>query len=409
MSAATGGLRHNRDFRLLWVGQVLSTLGSNMSGIAFPLVVLGTTGSPAKAGLLALVSNAPFVLLQLPAGVYVDRWNRRTIMIGADIGRALALATLTAALWFGHTQFALLLVVAAVEGSLAVVFRLAEGAALRAVIGEESQLSEALALNQARSYGASLAGRPLGGLLFGIRIALPFLLDAVSYAASLLTVAALKTPLPAPPHVAPRHVVRGLREGFSVAWNNRFLRSVTMLTTGSDFVINAMFLVVVVAATSHGAPAVQVGVMFAISGLGGMLGALAAPWFARRVRSLRLVAAGAVWLAIPFVALTATTTNPILLGVLLGLALSIWPLYHAVVVARWMTQVPEALMGRVQGAVAVFGWAPVPLAPFVAGLLLEWTGVPRTVLILTGVLVVVAVAITMNDAIRDESRARTAG
>jgi predicted MFS family arabinose efflux permease len=91
-----------------------------------------------------------------------------------------------------------------------------------------------------------------------------------------------------------------------------------MLTTGSDFVI-----VVIVAATRHGSPPAQIGVMFAIAGAGGILGALAVPWLSRRIRSLRLVAAGAVWVAVPFVTLIAMTTNPYLLGVRLGLTLSV--------------------------------------------------------------------------------------
>jgi MFS family permease len=225
MKTAAGALRANRDFRLLWVGQALSTLGGNMSGVAFPLLVLATTGSPAKAGLLGLVSNAPFVLVQLPAGVYVDRWNRRAVMLCADSGRALALAVLAVALLAGHAPFALLVAVAGVEGSLGVAFRLAEGAALRAVVPNKSQLSEAIALNQARHHGASLAGEPLGGLLFGLTTALPFAADALSYDASLLTVAAIRTPLPAPARPAHRDVGRELREGLSVAWANRFLRT----------------------------------------------------------------------------------------------------------------------------------------------------------------------------------------
>ena len=185
-------------------------------------------------------------------------------MLCADSGRALALAVLAVALIAGHAPFALLLAVAAVEGSLSVAFRLAEGAALRAVVPHESQLSEGIALNQARHYGASLAGEPLGGLLFGLRTAVPFAADTLSYAASLLTVAAIRTPLPAPVRPADRHVGRELRERLSVAWGNSFLRNSTMLTTGSDFVINALFLIVIVAATSHGSPPAQIGVMFAI-------------------------------------------------------------------------------------------------------------------------------------------------
>ena len=87
-----------------------------------------------------------------------------------------------------------------------------------------------------------------------------------------------------------------------------------------------------------------------------------------------LVIAGVVWVGVPPVVLVATTANPFLLGLLLASSLSVWPLYNAVVVSRWMAQVPDRLMGRVQSAVALIGWAPVPLAPLVGGLLIERTG-----------------------------------
>ena len=402
-------LRANRDFRLLWIGQSLSGLGGHLSGVAFPLLVLATTGSPAKAGLVGLAANAPYVLLQLPAGAYVDRWNRRAVMLAADVGRAVALGSIAVAvaldrLTFGHT-----LVVAAVEGSLFVLFGLAEGAALRQVVPDPAQLADAVALNQARGYGTSLAGQPLGGLLYGVRVLLPFAADAVSYVASLVTIAAIRTPLPAPPRVARRHLGREIREGLNAAWSNRFLRATALLSTGSDFVINGLFLVLIVIVTEHGSSGTEVGVMLALGGAGGMSGALAAPVLARRVRSFRLVVAGVVWSGVPLVALVATTTNPILLGLLLGLLLSAWPLYNAVVVSHWMRQVPDALMGRVQAAVALIGWAPVPLSPLLCGLLVEWVGATWTVLGLAGLMLTVATAATLNHTVRNEpSRLPTA-
>jgi MFS family permease len=384
----------NRDFRLLWIGQSLSGLGAQVSSVAYPLLVLATTGSAAKAGLVALVSNAPFVLLQLPAGAYVDRWNRRAVMLAADLGRALALGSIALALSLGRLTFAQLLIVAAVEGSLFVLFRLAEGAALRQVVSSE-RLPDAIALNQARGYGASLAGQPLGGWLYGVGALLPFAADAVSYLASLVTVAAIRTPLPAPPATAKRHLGREIASGLRAAWRNRFLRTTALLSTGSDFVINGLFLVFVVIAVQHGSSATGVGVMLALGGAGGLLGALAAPALSRRIRSVRLVVAGSVWSGVPLVALAAFTAQPILLGVLLGLVLCVWPLYNAVVVARWMAEVPDELMGRVQAGVALIGWAPVPLAPWIGGLMIERIGGTRTVLSFAALMLVIALAATV--------------
>lgn len=398
-------LRANRDFRLLWIGQSISSLGGHVSGVAFPLLALTTTGSPTKTGLVGLAVNAPFVLLQLPAGAYVDRWNRRAVMLVADLGRALALGSLAVALITDHLTFGHIVAVAALDGSFFVAFRLAEAAALRAVVPDETQLSQAIALNQARSYGTGLAGAPLGGLLFGVRAALPFAFDTVSYVASLATITAIRTPLPAPAPSAPRHLGREIREGVATAWSHAFLRTTSLLTAGSDFVINGLFLIILVIASRHGASPAQIGVMFAIGGAGGMLGALSASALARHVRSLRLVVTSVVWVAVPLTALMAATANPLILGVLLGLILSVWPLYNAVIVARWMTQIPDRLMGRVQGAVALLGWAPVPLAPLLGGILIERVGEPATVLTFAAIMLAVAIMATTSRRVRSESTA----
>ena len=89
-------LRRNRDFILLWSGQVVSTLGSEVSGLAFPLLVLSLTGSPAQAGIVGFARGLPYLLVYLPAGALVDRWNRKHVMLAADAGRALAIGSVAA-------------------------------------------------------------------------------------------------------------------------------------------------------------------------------------------------------------------------------------------------------------------------------------------------------------------------
>src|SRR5712692_434042 len=91
-------LRRNRDFNLLWSGQVISDLGGRISGIAFPLLVLATTGSPAKAGIVAAAGSLPLLVLTIPAGALVDRWNRKWVMIVTDSARCLALTSIVVAL-----------------------------------------------------------------------------------------------------------------------------------------------------------------------------------------------------------------------------------------------------------------------------------------------------------------------
>ena len=121
----------------------------------------------------------PFLLLFLPAGALVERWNRKWVMLISDGGRALALASIAVALALGRLTLVQIALVAFVEGALFVFFQLAETAALPNLV-PQPQLATAVAQNQARDQGADLAGQPLGGLLFGVSQLLPFAVDATS-------------------------------------------------------------------------------------------------------------------------------------------------------------------------------------------------------------------------------------
>lgn len=395
-------LRLNRDFRFLWTGQTVSVLGGNISSVAYPLMALALTHSAIDAGLVALANTAPFPLLQLPAGIYVDRWNRRAVLLVSDSGRALVLGSVALLIFMGHLALVELIIAALVEGSLFVPFRLAEMASLRRIVSTD-QLPDAIALNQGQTYGTSVAGTPLGGLLYALRPAIPFLADAVSYVASLLTVAAIRTPLRAPFHEGERQLLPELVEGLKWTWNHPFVRSTALLSTGSDFVINGLFLLLVVLVRERGASSTLIGGMLGLGATGGVVGSLAAPFLRRFVHSLRAMVVGILWIDAALVGMLVLTSNPIFLGILLGLILSLWPLYNAVVQGRWLADVPDALLGRVNSAVALLGWAPVPLAPLAAGVLLQLTGRVVTILCFAGLMLCVAVAATLNRNVRKAS------
>lgn len=396
-------LRHNRDFRLLWIGQALSALGSTMSSVALPLLVLLATGSPVKAGIVALAGSLPFVLLQLPAGAYVDRLNRRTVMLTCDTGRAIAAGSVAAALVMGELHFTHLVIVAAIDATLAVPFQLAESAALRRIVNDERQLSTAIALNQARTYSTELAGQPLGGLLFGIRNFLPFVAEAIAYVGSLITVLALRTPLPAPERTQAPHLLREMKEGFIWFWRRPFLRWTALFVSASDFVINGLFLLLVVIAQRNGTSEVEIGIMLALGGAGGVLGSIVAPLVQKRVKSMRLIVAGVAWLGAPMVAALALTSNYLSMGVLLGLTLSVWPVWNAVIMARWLVLIPDELMGRVQSAALLVVGAPVPIAGLTAAFLYESIGAAGTLLVFAGIMLAVAISATFNKSVRDAS------
>ena len=98
-------LRRNRDFQLLWGGQAVSLLGSQTSKIAYPLLVLAMTGSPAKAGIAGFAAMLGYLLFPLPAGGLVDRHDRKRIMIGCDAIRLLAVGSIAVAGWAAHITY----------------------------------------------------------------------------------------------------------------------------------------------------------------------------------------------------------------------------------------------------------------------------------------------------------------
>jgi MFS family permease len=134
---------------LLQAGQLLSTAGTQVSAIAYPLLILALTGSAAKAGVAAFARTLPMALLALPAGVAADRWNRKRLLIVADVVRAVALASLAVAVLTDWIAFWAILVVAFVEGVGAALFSAAHAGALRAVVPTR-QLPAAVAAQTGR-------------------------------------------------------------------------------------------------------------------------------------------------------------------------------------------------------------------------------------------------------------------
>ena len=279
-------LRQNRDFITLWIGQAVSHLGISISSFAYPVVALMATGSATKAGAIGSVLAGTAFVLRLPAGLIVDRCNRRALMVICDLGRALNSAAFALLLALGHFVFAQALAVAFIEAALGVVFGPAESASIRRVVGPE-RVREAVAQNQSRSAIPGLVGAPLGGLLLTAGRALPFAADALSYLVSLVSVISVRTPLAAPSRVPEQPLLDSLLEGLRWIWPRRFLRTLLLWMMAGSAVWGGIGLVVLVVARDHGASTRVLGLMFAITGAGALLGALATPRLmigAQRVR-----------------------------------------------------------------------------------------------------------------------------
>ncbi len=396
--AAPPPLRRNRDFLLLWSGQVVSTVGTRISSLAYPLLVLALTRSPARAGIVGFAQTLPFLLLYLPAGALVDRWNRKLVMLVCDGGRALALGSIAVALALGRVTLVQIALVAFVEGALFVFFQLAETAALPHVV-PQPQLATALAQNQARDQGADLAGQPLGGLLFGIGRLLPFAVDAASYAVSFTALLLLRVPLQQRRERARTRLRAEISEGIAWLWRQRFLRSIALLIGVTNFVHSALPLLVIVRAKELGASPALIGAMFAFLGVGAIAGALVGPWVQRHVHA-RTVVIGWLWVWAVQAAVLILMPNALALGAVLGVGSLFGVSFNVVTATYRYALVPDRLQARTVSVVRLIAWGTIPLAQLVAGVLAQGIGAGPSFLAFAGVMLAAAIAATAIPSVR---------
>jgi len=395
----SGPLWRNRDFMLLWSGQVVSTVGTRVTSLAYPLLVLAQTGSPLLAGVVGFAQALPFLLVYLPAGALVDRLDRRRVMLVADAVRAGALTTVVAGLVWDWLSLGQLVLVVFVDGACFVFFQLAESAALPHIVPRR-QLPTALAQNQAREHGAELAGQPLGGALFAAGHALPFVVDAVSYVLSFVALLFVRSTLQDSREPRERGLLADIAEGLTWLWRQRFLRAVVGLVGATNIVLNALPLVLIVRAGEMGASAALIGVLLAFSGVAAILGSLVAPWLHRRIPT-RLVVTGALWVWAAGTAALVWMPNPWWLGVTAAASSVVGPLFNVVVSAYRYALAPDRLQARTQSAARLVAWGTIPLAPLVAGTLLEAVGSTGTLLALAALMLTVAIVATASRTIRD--------
>ena len=397
MSADAPPLRRNRDYTLLWIGVSLSGIGSSASLVAYPLLVLALTGSPAKAGIVGAANWLPYVLFQLWAGALVDRWNKRTTMLVCSGLNALAVASVAIAYAAGVLTLWQLVLVAFVDRTLTTFFTPAEATALARVV-PLGQLPEAVGRNDAREHIATLLGPPLGGALFGLWAAAPFVADAASYGASFAAASALRTPLrptaPGEENGRPR-VLDGLR----FIWTVPFLRASLFQAAGTNLTWSALTLTLVVVARDRGASGLEVGAMLALLGVGGLVGsALSGRLLARF--SLPAIVLGSVWIWTGLIALLVAADDPFVLGAISGAAFLVGPTWNGAVVGATMTLTPDHLRGRVTAADALVSFGARPLGLLAVGYLDQAVDGHVAFAVIAGWTLLVAGVSTLSPALR---------
>ena len=391
-------LRKNRDFVLLQSGQVLSTIGSQSTAIAYPLLVLAVTHSPAKAGIVGFARILPWALFGFAAGVAADRFPRKRLMIAGDVVRVFLMASIVVTIALGNISFAQIAIVAFVEGAMYVFFNIAEIGALRSVVPVQ-QLPTAAAAEQARYSTVALVAPTLGGTLFGIGRAFPFVAGVLSPAFSLGTLLAIRTPFQGEHEQDESPWRTQVADGFRFLWSRPFLRTCALMFTWSNLAFEGMFLVFIVVGKRQGLTSGQIGLLIAGFGLFSLLGSAASPWVQKRL-SMRAIVIGSLWLQTGTIGFVIDPSIYVLLACVLPMA-AFFPTVNAVVIGYRVAVTPDRLTGRVNSVARTIALCGAPLGPLVAGLMLGATSPRTTVAVFTGLLAVLAAFSSLSPSIRN--------
>ncbi len=392
-------LWRNRAYLLLWGGQVVSNVGSGVSQIAYPLLILAITHSVVQAALISAVRSLAYVLFMLPVGALLDRWNRKLVMLVSDTGRALMLASIVLAFAWGHLTILQLYITGFLEVSLSTFFDIAELSCLPHVVAKE-QLPEALGRTQA-TYGImNLLSPPLGGLLFTLRPLLPFLVDALSYVVSVCSLLFIHIPFQEQRDVlVVRNLAFEIGEGLRWLWHQPLLRSMALLTGGSVFFGAGQILIVIVIAQQQHASATIIGFIFGIGGVGSIVGALLVSRVQKRLSFAQIIV-GALWLYTLFWLPLAALPSPLFLGLIVAMLAFIDPFYNVTSMSRRLATTPDALQSQINSAsrLIILGTAPLGLA--CTGFLLQCVGPRITILLLVIGQAILALIATVNPHLR---------
>ena len=390
---STSLLRHP-DFVRLWTGQTISQLGSQVSALAIPFVAIEILeASTFQVALLGVIDFLPFLLIGLPAGVWVDRLRRRPVMIAGDLGRAVALATIPIAFLAGALTIVQLYVVGFVVGVLTVFFDVAYQSYLPSLVARD-QLQEGNAKLEMSRAGAQVVGPGLAGILIGaLRAPLAVVVDALSFLGSALFLLLIRRPEPAPvAHLEEGQPKPGMRremaEGLRYVLGHAYLKNIAACTAiGNLFGNVAGAVLLVFAVRELGMTAAAIGLALSIGATGALLGAVMSNRVSNRlgVGPTIIVFAGISGPALmPLALVPAGTSTPVLVALaalfafVAGVAAVV---YNVAQVSLRQAITPARMQGRMNATMRWFVWGTIPVGGVLGGALGTVLGVREAIVI----------------------------
>lgn len=392
-------LWRNPNYLLLQGGQLVSYVGNQQQFIALPLIVLALTGSAVQAGIAVSLNSIAVIVVSPLAGALADVWNRKHTMLICDAGRMLATLTIPVAFWLHALTMVQIYAVVTVAGTLGTLFNVANAAALPNVVAP-AQLPVALAQSQAAYSGVRTFGALLGGTLYSLGESLPFLANAISFGASVLSLSLIRGDFQGRREEVDRRLRRSIVEGFTWLWHQPLLRFLTLVNGADSLRYGAGYLVILVLAQNlHTSPR-GIGGIFTGAALGALLGNLASNRVRGRVRFGR-IAIGMLWLEALMFPLYAIAPSALAMGLIAAAEEFVGPMYTVSLNSYRLMATPDAMRGRTSSTVQMVTQGAQSLGAIAGGLLIHAVGARLSAVTLGAWLVLLAVATTLNGRVRD--------
>jgi MFS family permease len=360
-----------RSFRLLWAAAAASNIGDGLRITALPLLATTvTTDARAIAG-VTIAERIPWLIFILPGGAWADRYDRRMLRVWLDLVRGVVMASLVYTIAVHQLTIVAIYVVTALLASAEAIVDSSSTALVPATVEAYDLVRAGSRLSSTQVLTNELIGPPLGGLLFGLAMIVPFGVDAASFfTASLIMLMLPGNFQPGPEKSARAPLRREIGEGFRWLWRHRLLRNlslISMVLATAAFVGNSVF--VLFATQTLKLSGFGFGLLLVPGAVGGIIGSM----LASRLRRypLRVVLFAAIFTSGVVTALTAAVSSPLLASLLWGTASLTSMIWIVLTVALRQRVIPKHLLGRVGASYRFLMFAGMPFGALLGGFLAE--------------------------------------
>jgi MFS family permease len=373
---AAGATQHGfrREFQLLWAATGLSNLGDGLRIVALPLLATSVTTDPRLIAGVTIAERLPWLIFILPGGAWADRVDRRVLRMRLDFARAVVMAGLVVVILADRASIGVIYLVAALLSSGEAIVDSSSMALVPATVDDNDLERAGGRLTSTELVTNDLIGPPLGGLLFGLAVAVPFGLDAVSFAAAALMISMMSGSYATNSAVSAsattqRTAIRGdIAAGFRWLWHDRLLRRLAIISTAlgtASFIGNAVF--VLFARETLGLSAFGYGLLLVPGAFGGIAGSMLAPRMRRFPLGVAL--AGAVLMSGVATWVMSLVSSPILAALLAAVSLGSVMVWNVLTVALRQRVIPDEWLGRVGASYRFLVFLGMPFGALIGGLL----------------------------------------